>query len=79
MILSRVLIHLQILSTMSSLLSPADVISLLLQGQETSAILLSWACLFLAQHPHMQERIAREVDEVVGDADVSSADAGKLK
>jgi cytochrome P450 len=50
-----------------------------LQGQETSAILLSWACLFLAQHPHMQERIAREVEEVVGDADVSSADAGKLK
>jgi cytochrome P450 len=36
------------------------------QGQETSAILLSWSMVMLALHPHIQEHLFQEVVEVLG-------------
>lgn len=38
--------------------------TLLVAGQETSAILLGWACAFLAQHPEAQQRAAAEAQQV---------------
>jgi cytochrome P450 len=40
--------------------------TLLVAGQETSAILLSWSMVMLALHPHIQEHLFQEVVEVVG-------------
>ena len=41
-----------------------ELMTLLVAGQETSAILLAWACAFLAHHPHVQSRAAAEVQQV---------------
>jgi cytochrome P450 len=41
-----------------------ELMTLLVAGQETSAILLAWACAFLAHHPAAQSRAAREVHDV---------------
>ena len=39
--------------------------TLLVAGQETSAILLGWVCADLAWHPSVQERAAHEVQVCV--------------
>ena len=41
-----------------------ELMTLLVAGQETSAILLGWACAFLAQHPEVQQQAAGEVQQV---------------
>ena len=41
-----------------------ELMTLLVAGQETSAILLGWACAFLAQHPEVQLRAVEEVQQV---------------
>ncbi|KAL4425407.1 hypothetical protein ABPG75_009423 [Micractinium tetrahymenae] len=38
-----------------------ELMTLLIAGQETSAILLGWACAYLAHHPAAQEAAAAEV------------------
>lgn len=39
-----------------------ELMTLMVAGQETSAILLGWCCFELASHPEVQERCARELD-----------------
>ncbi len=41
-----------------------ELMTLLVAGQETSAILLAWACAYLAHHPEQQERAASEARQV---------------
>ena len=41
-----------------------ELMTLLVAGQETSAILLAWACAFLAHHPEKQDRAASEAHQV---------------
>ena len=41
-----------------------ELMTLLVAGQETSAILLAWACAYLAHHPAKQERAASEALQV---------------
>lgn len=41
-----------------------ELMTLLVAGQETSAILLAWACAFLAHYPEKQERAASEAQQV---------------
>ena len=41
-----------------------ELMTLLVAGQETSAILLAWACAYLAHHPEQQERAASEAHQV---------------
>ena len=41
-----------------------ELMTLLVAGQETSAILLAWACAYLAHHPKHQERAASEAHKV---------------
>ncbi|CAK0782573.1 hypothetical protein CVIRNUC_005785 [Coccomyxa viridis] len=45
-----------------------ELMTLLVAGQETSAILLGWACAFLAQHPEVQLRAVEEVQQVAAGA-----------
>ena len=42
-----------------------ELMTLMVAGQETSAILLSWACALVAEHPNVGDRIADEVREVL--------------
>ena len=41
-----------------------ELMTLLVAGQETSAILLAWTCAYLAHHPAVQARAAEEVLQV---------------
>lgn len=41
-----------------------ELMTLLVAGQETSAILLGWTCAFLAQHSEAQRRAADEAKAV---------------
>lgn len=43
-----------------------ELMTLMVAGQETSAILLSWVCAFLAQHPEVAARCAAEAEAVIG-------------
>lgn len=49
------------------------------QGQETSAILLAWTCALLAQHCGVQEKVAEEVQRVVGGRRAEAGDVHSLK
>lgn len=40
-----------------------EVMTLLLAGHETTAVSLSWAWLLLAQHPEVEQQLARELEE----------------
>ena len=46
-----------------------QLMTLLVAGQETSAILLGWTVAFLACHPDVQEKAAAEVRDVLQGAD----------
>ncbi|CAI6011832.1 unnamed protein product [Closterium sp. NIES-65] len=56
-----------------------ELMTLLVAGQETSAILLAWVCVQLAMHPEEQRRAAEEVWEVLGGQSPTHADVPKLK
>lgn len=42
-----------------------ELMTLMVAGQETSAILLSWACALIAERPDVSDKIAAEVREVL--------------
>ncbi|KAI8481040.1 hypothetical protein Bbelb_412060 [Branchiostoma belcheri] len=42
------------------------VIDVFLGGTDTTTLILRWAVLFLAAHPEIQEKVAAELDSVVG-------------
>ena len=53
-----------------------ELMTLMVAGQETSAILLSWCCALLAQHPDVAEKVAAEATTALGPdprADLPSA------
>ena len=43
-----------------------ELMTLMVAGQETSAILLSWCCAFLAEHPSVASECAAEAERVLG-------------
>jgi cytochrome P450 len=43
-----------------------ELMTLMVAGQETSAILLSWSCALLAQHPECADKCAAEASMVLG-------------
>ncbi|KAG0621796.1 hypothetical protein M758_3G049100 [Ceratodon purpureus] len=56
-----------------------ELMTLLVAGQETSAILLTWALLMFALHPHTQELVFQEVSEVLDGQPPRQSDVSKLK
>ena len=48
-----------------------EATTLVIAGSETTGNTMAWACYLLARHPEAQERLQREVDQVLGGADPS--------
>jgi cytochrome P450 len=44
----------------------ANVLTMLLAGEDTTANVAAWACYFLAMHPEIQKNIRAEMQEVLG-------------
>jgi cytochrome P450 len=55
-----------------------EVITLFLAGQETTALVLSWAWYLLAQHPEIEAELWRELEEVLGGRAPTLADMPRL-
>ena len=43
-----------------------ELMTLLIAGQETSAIVLGWTCALLAHHPVHQNKALQELDDLLG-------------
>ncbi len=56
-----------------------ECMTLFLAGHETTALNLSWTWLLLSQHPHVDAKLARELDEVLGDRPATMADVPNLR
>jgi len=56
-----------------------ELMTLLVAGQETSAILLTWALLMFALHPHTQELVFQEINEVLDGQPPEQSDVAKLR
>lgn len=56
-----------------------EVFTIFLAGHETSATVLSWVWWLLWQHPEVERRLHREVDEVLGGRLPTFADLPNLK
>jgi cytochrome P450 len=55
-----------------------EVVTLVLAGHETTAAALTWAWYLLATHPAVAEKLAAELDAVLGDRDPALADVAQL-
>lgn len=55
-----------------------EVITLFLAGHETTAIALSWTLVLLARHPEAEERLCREVSQILGDRLPTAEDLPRL-
>jgi cytochrome P450 len=55
-----------------------EIAVLFLAGHETSASALAWCLHFLAHSPDVQERVHAEIQEVVGDSELSLAHLNQL-
>ena len=44
-----------------------EVMTMLLAGHETTSLALAWTYYLLSQHPDVEQRIADEVERVIGD------------
>ena len=56
-----------------------ELMTLLVAGQETSALVLTWTAALLAQHADVAERVAAEAEAVLGPSRAAgAADFGKL-
>lgn len=56
-----------------------EVMTLVLAGHETTANVLTWALTLLSRYPAARERLAAEVDEVLGDRDPQPTDVDGLQ
>lgn len=56
-----------------------EAMTLFLAGHETTALALSWTWYLLARHPHVEDKLVREVREVVGGRLPVFEDAARLR
>ena len=56
-----------------------EIVTFVLAGHETTASALTWTWYLLAQHLAVEERMNTEVDQVVGERDVTFEDLPRLK
>ena len=56
-----------------------ELLTIFLAGHETTANALTWTWYLLSQHPEVEEKLHRELDEVLGSRDTSFADAANLR
>ena len=55
-----------------------EVMTMLLAGHETTSLALSWTYYLLSRHPDVDQRIADEVERVIGDARPAFAHVDRL-
>jgi cytochrome P450 len=55
-----------------------EVVTLLLAGHETTTVNMCWTLYLLSQHPEVEARLRREVDEVLGGRPPTLADLPRL-
>jgi cytochrome P450 len=55
-----------------------EVVSMMIAGHETTALILSWAWHLLAEHPDVERRLHQELDDVLGDRMPTFADLEHL-
>ena len=55
-----------------------EVMTMLLAGHETTSLALSWTYYLLSEHPEVEQRIADEVDKVIGEGRPSFAHVDRL-
>lgn len=53
-----------------------ELMTLLIAGQETSAIVLSWTCALLAHNPVQQDRVCEELERELKGKAVTSSNVG---
>ena len=56
-----------------------EVMTLFLAGHETTAIALSWACYLITQHPHVEAKLAEELQTVLGGRVPTPGDLPRLR
>ena len=56
-----------------------EVMTLFLAGHETTAIALSWACYLVAQNPHIEAKLAEELQAVLGGRVPAPEDLPRLR
>jgi cytochrome P450 len=56
-----------------------ELMTIFLAGHETTANALTWTWYLLSQHPQVEEKLHREVDEVLGSRKATFADAASLR
>src|SRR5439155_11499034 len=56
-----------------------EAMTLFLAGHETTALTLTWTWYLLATHPQVEERLAAEVREVLGDRPPEVEDVPRLR
>eukprot|EP00850_Spirogloea_muscicola_P000041 SM000001S04443 [mRNA] locus=s1:189765:194194:+ [translate_table: standard] len=66
-------------SGMSNMALRDELMTLLIAGQETSAILLAWACTLLAHHPGSQAKMVAEIDKLVGNERLDHVNCQQLR
>ena len=55
-----------------------NLFTFLVAGHETTALTLSYACMLLANHPEAQAKLHAELDEVLGDDELTAASLFEL-
>ncbi|HUF35027.1 MAG TPA: cytochrome P450 [Gemmatimonadales bacterium] len=55
-----------------------EAMTLFLAGRDTTAAVLTWTWYLLAAHPEVDQRLGRELEEVLGDRDPAPADCPAL-
>jgi len=56
-----------------------EVMTLFLAGHETTAIVLSWTCYLLAQHPQAEAKLVEELKTVLGSREPTAEDVPRLR
>eukprot|EP01121_Diplochlamys_sp_Union-15-3_P020531 TRINITY_DN8028_c0_g1_i1.p1 TRINITY_DN8028_c0_g1~~TRINITY_DN8028_c0_g1_i1.p1 ORF type:complete len:334 (-),score=42.72 TRINITY_DN8028_c0_g1_i1:146-1126(-) len=55
------------------------VINFMVAGRDTTAVLLTWCMYMLGQHPHIELKVRREMENIVGDSDFTLENLQKLE
>lgn len=55
-----------------------EVVTMILGGHETTAVILTWAWHLLASHPEVEARLAQELEQTLMGAPPTHADLGRL-
>ncbi len=65
-------------ASMSDLQLRDEMATLFFTGHETTGLALTWTLWLLGEHPEVEEKLVRELEDVLGDRPATLADLGRL-